>query len=119
MVVLFTWDDIYTNALETSFGMRELTAKDNAREELKYLIEKEAGIDIDETQIPEETIDGWLDEQEQVPYFDYDGHLIARFIPYNGLDKSVEQVTNAVAEQFPNTDLEPVFKELELPYDKS
>lgn len=119
MITLLTWDDIYTNALETGFLSRELKAKDNAREELKILIQQDKGVNIDDTECPEDTIDDWLKEQEEVPYFDSNGNLIARIKCYAGMDKSVKQVTDQFAALFPNNDLEGVFKELELPYDKS
>lgn len=73
---LYTWDDLYERADGTGFGDPELTAKDKARFQLTEIIQRECGYNIDDCEIPEEEIDGFLWESDKEYLFDEDGNLI-------------------------------------------
>lgn len=72
----YTWDDIYERANGAAYGDDELTAKDNARWQLTWLIREEGGYDIDECENPEEEIDIFLYKRENPVLFDVDGNIV-------------------------------------------
>ena len=59
-MVLYTWDELYERADGSACGNPKLRAKDNAREILAVIIEKETGICIDDLEIPEEGMNNRL-----------------------------------------------------------
>lgn len=73
---LYTWDDLYERADGSAYGDPELKAKDNARFILTEIIKELKGYDIDECECPEEEIDWFLEESDEVYLFDEDGNLI-------------------------------------------
>lgn len=74
----YTWDDIYARAEGAAYGDYELTAKDNARWQLGWLIQKEEGYDIEECESPEEEIDKFLWKREKPVLFDEDGNIVEK-----------------------------------------
>ena len=66
----YTWSELYERALDASCGVE---AKDNARSELRRIIAKEKGVDIDACECPENEIDLFLDEI--IVLFDDSGNL--------------------------------------------
>ena len=73
---LYTWDELYKRAEDKGFGEPELKAKDNARWELAEVIEEECGYNIDDCEIPEEEIDGFLKNSSKKYLFNEDGSLV-------------------------------------------
>lgn len=52
-----TWDEIYERADGTGFGDPELRAKDIARCEVRELVFRKEGYDIETAEIPEDEVD--------------------------------------------------------------
>lgn len=75
---LYTWDEIYERAMDMACGSLELRAKDNAREELGYIIKEAEGFDIesDECESAEEYIDVFLENSDKEYLFDEYGHFV-------------------------------------------
>lgn len=71
----YSWDDIYTLAMETGFGDSRLSAKDNARGCISDIASK-FGIDIENSEIPEEAIEDFLKEHPELNRFNEDGQII-------------------------------------------
>ncbi|MBO4704841.1 MAG: Eco57I restriction-modification methylase domain-containing protein [Spirochaetaceae bacterium] len=69
-----SWDDIYNAAMGKGFGDPELTAKDNARGQIaEYALS--FGIDIEAADSPEDAIDDFLENHNEV-FFNKNGNLI-------------------------------------------
>ncbi len=78
---LYTWDELYKRADGCVWWDPELKAKDNAREFFDYHIQETLGYDIEKCDIPEEEIDGFLNENEKEYYFDESGHFVIAIKP--------------------------------------
>lgn len=74
---MYTWDEIYELADGSACGSPALRAKDSARNELRKYIFMETGNDIEKDEIPEESIDTFLDKHGKMLLFDKTGHLRA------------------------------------------
>ncbi len=61
----YTWDEIYDMAIDKAFGSPELNAKDHARWMLRNRIMAEDDHDIEEDEIPEESIEQWIADYEK------------------------------------------------------
>lgn len=70
----YSWDDLYKRADDHAFGSPELRAKDEARYQLRELILKQTGEDIEDSEIPEDAIDTYVDCNEV--WFDENGNII-------------------------------------------
>ncbi len=57
----FTWDDIYVAAEGTAFGSDELTAKDEARWQVRNLAMSLGAPDLDECECPEDQVESYCD----------------------------------------------------------
>lgn len=73
---LYTWDDLYERADDKGYGSPELTAKDEARYELRNMIMESQGYDIEECECPEEEIDCFLKGSVQKYLFDENGNFV-------------------------------------------
>lgn len=71
----YSWDDIYTLAIENGFGDSRLSAKDNARGYISDIALK-FGIDIENSEITEEAIEDFLKEHPELNRFNEDGQII-------------------------------------------
>lgn len=52
-----TWDEIYERANDKGYGSDELTAKDQARWEVRNLVLEKERVDIEEEECPEDEVD--------------------------------------------------------------
>lgn len=75
---LYDWDEIYERADGFGYGSDELTAKDEARWQLRCLILDELGYDIEDRECPEEEIDFFLRERNEKVFFDESGNIIKK-----------------------------------------
>lgn len=77
MKILMTWDEVYQLADGSAYGDLALDRKDRARYELAEYIEATEGIDIEETECPEEAIDTFVHAKgdDEGYMFDENGHL--------------------------------------------
>lgn len=73
---LYTWDDLYERADDKGYGSQELTAKDEARYELRNMIMESQGYDIEQCECPEEEIDCFLNTRVQEYLFDENGNFV-------------------------------------------
>ena len=69
-----TWDEIYENADGKACGSDELDAKDEARYQVGQLVLDELGIDIEESEIPEEEVDFYVEKWNII--FDEEGNIV-------------------------------------------
>ena len=52
-----TWDEIYRRADDCGYGSDELTAKDNARWDVRNLVLEKEDYDLEEAECPEDKVD--------------------------------------------------------------
>ena len=52
-----TWDDIYDRADDCAYGSDELTAKDEARWQVRNLVLEKKNVDIENAECPEDEVD--------------------------------------------------------------
>ncbi len=74
--IKYTWDMLYQRADGAACGEPTQRAKDTARENLRNIILSKSGYDIEEEEIPEEAIDDFLENNDEIIFFDEDGNLI-------------------------------------------
>lgn len=55
-----TWDEIYDRADDCGYGSDELTAKDNARWQVRNLVLDKENLDIEEAECPEDEVDYYV-----------------------------------------------------------
>lgn len=87
----YSWDDIYTLAMETGFGDSRLSAKDNARGCISDIALK-FGIDIENSEIPEEAIEDFLKEHPELDRFNEDGQMIDSDVSITSAKKELNKV---------------------------
>jgi serine/threonine protein phosphatase 1 len=72
----YVYDEIYRRADGKAFLSPELKAKDEARYQLRGLIKKETGIDIEKCESPEDEIDRFLFKRSTPVLFDERGNIV-------------------------------------------
>ena len=75
---LYTWDGICNRADGVAHLSAELKAKDEARYNLRDLILSVTGEDIEKLESPEEAIENYLREREELYLFDESGNLFLK-----------------------------------------
>lgn len=71
----YTWDEIYDRAIDCACGSPELKAKDTARYDMKDIIKKETGEDIDKAEVPEDVIEDFLRASNFTYLFNENGNM--------------------------------------------
>lgn len=113
----YKWDDIFTLALETGPQDRELKAKDNARECIS-LVAMKFGIDIENSESPEEAIEDFMEEHPEFDRFDEDGKMIdfhfavvlSKELEKNGIKCDVKLAERIIDTLVYDAGLEPDYK---------
>ena len=72
----YSWDELYERASGKACMSPELRAKDEARYQLRDLILKESGFDIEVCDSAEEAIDSFLKQRKDPVFFDYRGNIV-------------------------------------------
>ena len=72
----YTWNELYNRALNKGCMSSELRAKDEARYQLRDLILKETGLDIEVSESAEEAIDKFLEKRKTPVLFDNRGNIV-------------------------------------------
>lgn len=94
---IFSWDALYERAADKPFGSNELSAKDEARNQLRDEIMIKRGFDIEECESPEEEIETFLSEENISYYFDENGNMVKlRFDRDKSLKAYIENRINAL-----------------------
>lgn len=70
----YTWGDIYDRADGKGYGDNELTAKDNARWNVRNLAINNGYSDLEETECPEDMVEFYCEEFDIL--FDENGNII-------------------------------------------
>lgn len=76
----YTWDEIYQRADGCCFGEDNLNAKDNARENVRWLALKWGEDDLEKAECPEDEVDYYCDKYNIL--FDENGHIVDGCIDY-------------------------------------
>lgn len=71
-----TWDEIYSDAMDTSCMDRRLKVKDNARAYISDYAMEKFNIDIEGSDCPEDAIDDFLKEHPECDRFNADGQML-------------------------------------------
>lgn len=71
-----TWDEIYSDAMETGYGDYRLKVKDNARSYITEWAKEMYGRDLESADCPEEAIDDFLMEHPECDRFNTDGQML-------------------------------------------
>lgn len=96
-ILLYSWDALYERATDKPFGSNELSAKDEARNQLRDEIMIKRGFDIEECESPEEEIETFLSEENVSYYFDENGNMVKlRFDRDKSLKAYIENRINAL-----------------------
>lgn len=74
IIKLYTWDDIYDRADGKGYGDDELTAKDNARWNVRNLAINNGYPDLEETECPEDMVEFYCEEFDIL--FNEDGNIV-------------------------------------------
>ncbi len=74
IIKLYTWDGIYDRANGKGYGDDELTAKDNARWNVRNLAINNGYSDLEETECPEDMVEFYCEEFDIL--FDENGNII-------------------------------------------
>jgi hypothetical protein len=74
MIKLYTWDDVYDRADGKRYGDDELTAKDNARWNVRNLAINNGYPDLEETECPEDMVEFYCEEFDIL--FNEDGNIV-------------------------------------------
>ena len=75
-----TWDEIYKRADGCCFGEDNLKAKDNARENVRWLAIEYGEDDLENAECPEDEVDYYCDKYSIL--FDENGHIVDGYIDY-------------------------------------
>ena len=70
----YTWDEIYQRADGCCFGEDNLKAKDNARENVRWLALELGEDDLEKEECPEDEVDYYCDKYNIL--FDENGHIV-------------------------------------------
>ena len=73
---IVTWDEIYSDALNTAYGDYRLKVKDNARTYITEWAKEKYGKDLENCDTPEEAIDDFLMEHPECDRFNTDGQML-------------------------------------------
>lgn len=76
----YTWDEIYQRADGCCFGEDNLNAKDNARENVRWLALEWGEDDLEKAECPEDEVDYYCDKYNIL--FDENGHIVDGCIDY-------------------------------------
>lgn len=76
----YTWDEIYKRADGCCFGEDNLKAKDNARENVRWLAIEYGEDDLENAECPEDEVDYYCDKYNIL--FDENGHIVDGCIDY-------------------------------------
>ena len=76
----YTWDEIYQRADGCCFGEDTLNAKDNARENVRWLALEWGEDDLEKAECPEDEVDYYCDKYNIL--FDENGHIVDGCIDY-------------------------------------
>lgn len=76
----YTWDEIYQRADGCCFGEDNLNAKDNARENVRWLALEWGEDDLEKAECPEDEVDYYCDKYNIL--FDENGHIVDGYIDY-------------------------------------
>ena len=76
----YTWDEIYQRADGCCFGEDNLKAKDNARENVRWLALELGEDDLEKEECPEDEVDYYCDKYNIL--FDENGHIVDGCIDY-------------------------------------
>lgn len=79
----YTWDEIYKRADGCCFGEDNLKAKDNARENVRWLAIEYGEDDLEKAECPEDEVDYYCDKYNVL--FDENGHIVDGYIDYEKL----------------------------------
>lgn len=79
----YTWDEIYKRADGCCFGEDNLKAKDNARENVRWLAIEYGEDDLENAECPEDEVDYYCDKYSIL--FDENGHIVDGDIDYGKL----------------------------------
>lgn len=79
----YTWDEIYKRADGCCFGEDNLKAKDNARENVRWLALEWGEDDLEKAECPEDEVDYYCDKYNIL--FDENGHIVDGCIDYEKL----------------------------------
>ena len=79
----YTWDEIYQRADGCCFGEDNLNAKDNARENVRWLALEWGEDDLEKAECPEDEVDYYCDKYNVL--FDENGHIVDGYIDYEKL----------------------------------
>ena len=74
-----TWDEIFRNADGAACGEDALKVKDNARYAASDYILEKTGYDIEQDEIPEDSIEGFIREHGEIE-FDERGNVVEEVI---------------------------------------
>ena len=76
----YTWDEIYQRADGCGFGEDNLKAKDNARENVRWLALELGEDDLEKAECPEDEVDYYCNKYNIL--FDENGHIVDGYIDY-------------------------------------
>ena len=76
----YTWDEIYQRADGCCFGEDNLNAKDNARENVRWLALEWGEDDLEKAECPKDEVDYYCDKYNIL--FDENGHIVDGCIDY-------------------------------------
>lgn len=76
----YTWDEIYQRADGCCFGEDNLNAKDNARENVRWLALEWGEDDLEKAECPEDEVDYYCNKYNIL--FDENGHIVDGCIDY-------------------------------------